>query len=93
MYAEKPEQDGTAHPQPFGAEPPTGDSNTDARKLGADYQNELMARCARGDHDPKTNYGTVGILWAVCCFPCGLYCLSKDKQRRCVRCGVRVDQP
>ncbi|EKM59148.1 uncharacterized protein PHACADRAFT_205323 [Phanerochaete carnosa HHB-10118-sp] len=60
-------------------------------KVGVDYQNELMARCARGNHDAVTKYGTFGIIMAIVCFPCGLICLCSDKQKRCVRCGVRVD--
>ncbi|GJE84113.1 hypothetical protein PsYK624_001880 [Phanerochaete sordida] len=64
---------------------------SDAAKLGAEYQSELMARCARGDHDVETKYGTFGIIMAIVCFPCGLFCLCSDKQKRCVRCGVRVE--
>ena len=35
----------------------------------------VMARCARGEHDPETKYGVVGIILAIVCFPCGLICL------------------
>ena len=35
----------------------------------------VMARCARGDHDVETKYGTFGIIMAIVCFPCGLFCL------------------
>ncbi|KAI0701794.1 hypothetical protein BC835DRAFT_1264570, partial [Cytidiella melzeri] len=51
--------------------------------------NAVMARCARGEHDPETKYGLFGILCAILCFPCGLICLCTDKKRRCVRCGDR----
>jgi len=58
--------------------------------LGAQYQNEMYARCARGDHDVSTRYGICGIICAVALFPCGLLCLLADRQKRCSRCGSRV---
>ncbi|KAI0092081.1 hypothetical protein BDY19DRAFT_928230 [Irpex rosettiformis] len=57
--------------------------------VGMMYQEELMARCARGQHDPQTKFGLLGILCAIFCFPCGLLCLCADRESRCVRCGVQ----
>ncbi|THG94265.1 hypothetical protein EW026_g7170 [Hermanssonia centrifuga] len=56
-------------------------------KVGSQYQNELLARCARGQHDVETKYGMCGIITAIACFPCGLICLFKDSKKRCARCG------
>ncbi|KAI0347186.1 hypothetical protein BDW22DRAFT_503019 [Trametopsis cervina] len=58
------------------------------KPAGVQYQEQLMERCARGEHDPETKYGTLGIILAIVCFPCGLICLCSDKKKRCVRCGV-----
>ncbi|THH18108.1 hypothetical protein EUX98_g9014 [Antrodiella citrinella] len=43
--------------------------------IGSQYQEELMARCARGDHCFETKYGIVGIIMAIALFPIGLSCL------------------
>jgi len=58
--------------------------------VGSQYQQRLLARCARGDHDPKTEYGVCGIITAVICFPIGLICLFSDREVKCARCGVRI---
>ncbi|PWN91532.1 hypothetical protein FA10DRAFT_265381 [Acaromyces ingoldii] len=54
---------------------------------GAAYQQQLMAQCARGNHSYDTKFGVVGIIVAVCCFPCGLIALCIDKKEVCTRCG------
>ncbi|KII88414.1 hypothetical protein PLICRDRAFT_110976 [Plicaturopsis crispa FD-325 SS-3] len=61
-------------------------------QIGAQYQQELFARCARGDHERKTEYGICGIITAVLCFPCGLICLFSDSEQKCSRCGVRLEK-
>ncbi|KAI1790166.1 hypothetical protein LXA43DRAFT_891576 [Ganoderma leucocontextum] len=58
---------------------------------GVQYQQQLYAMCASGNHDVTTKYGMVGILTAVFCFPIGLLALLVDKERRCVRCGALVN--
>ncbi|KAI0712260.1 hypothetical protein C8Q76DRAFT_482262 [Earliella scabrosa] len=50
----------------------------------------VFAMCAQGNHDIETKYGVAGIITAVLCFPCGLFCLFADTEKRCVRCGTRV---
>lgn len=37
-----------------------------------------MARCARGEHQIETNYGTAGIIMAILFFPFGLACLKSN---------------
>ncbi|KAI0766372.1 hypothetical protein BD413DRAFT_481104, partial [Trametes elegans] len=59
--------------------------------VGQQYQNELMAMCATGNHDVSKKYGVAGIICAILCFPCGLICLFSDVEKRCVRCGVMVE--
>ncbi|KAH9936218.1 uncharacterized protein B0H18DRAFT_972862 [Fomitopsis serialis] len=44
-------------------------------QLGYNYQLELMARCARGEHQVSTKYGVVGIICSVALFPVGMLCL------------------
>ncbi|KAI0766371.1 hypothetical protein BD413DRAFT_615173 [Trametes elegans] len=57
---------------------------------GQQYQEKLMAKCAAGEHDVKRKYGPRGIMWGVCCFPCGMRQLEADSELRCMRCGERV---
>ncbi|XP_076054083.1 membrane protein BRI3-like [Oratosquilla oratoria] len=33
------------------------------------------------------NFTTCGIIWAICCFPCGLICLLTQKEKKCSHCG------
>ncbi|KAI0372267.1 hypothetical protein BV20DRAFT_940334 [Pilatotrama ljubarskyi] len=42
---------------------------------GKQYQDNLMAMCAAGNHDVSKKYGICGIICAVLLFPCGLICL------------------
>ncbi|KAH9949822.1 hypothetical protein B0H21DRAFT_69023 [Amylocystis lapponica] len=58
--------------------------------LALQYQHQLLARCARGDHDIHRKYGILGIVGAVVLFPCGLICLFIDSEEKCARCGVPV---
>ncbi|CAL1705958.1 unnamed protein product [Somion occarium] len=60
------------------------------KDIGANFQQELYARCARGDHDIEKKYGPCGIITALACFPCGLICLFKDVTKKCSRCGTVV---
>ncbi|KDQ60988.1 hypothetical protein JAAARDRAFT_191111 [Jaapia argillacea MUCL 33604] len=60
-------------------------------QLGQEYQQRLLAQCARGMHDSKTDYGIGGIIAAIVCFPIGLICLCVDRETKCTRCGVRLD--
>ncbi|KAL1712108.1 hypothetical protein EV715DRAFT_297382 [Schizophyllum commune] len=62
-----------------------------AAQVGEQYRAELFAQCAQGIHDPKRKYGACGIITAVLCFPCGLICLFSDAEKRCTRCGVKVE--
>jgi hypothetical protein len=43
--------------------------------IGDEYHRQLLARCARGNHEPKRHYGVLGIVFAVILFPVGLLCL------------------
>ncbi|KAK7677739.1 hypothetical protein QCA50_019291 [Cerrena zonata] len=44
-------------------------------QIGAQYQQQLYARCARGDHDIEMKHGVCGVIAAVLLFPIGLICL------------------
>jgi len=59
--------------------------------MGEDYRNQLLARCAQGNHESRRHFGVIGILLAVFLFPIGLFCLGVDSERNCSRCGVRLD--
>ncbi|KAI0087892.1 hypothetical protein BDY19DRAFT_953707 [Irpex rosettiformis] len=59
-------------------------------QIGSQYQQELFARCARGDHVVDTKYGPCGIITAVICFPIGLIALFVDREKKCSRCGVKI---
>lgn len=74
-----------AGPGPGAPQPP----QTDAQ-LAAQYQQQLFARCARGDHDVSKKYGPCGIITAVLLFPIGLICLFMDVDKKCARCGVDI---
>ncbi|TBU29953.1 hypothetical protein BD311DRAFT_247430 [Dichomitus squalens] len=56
------------------------------------FENAVIAMCAQRNYDAKTKYGVVGTILAVVCFPCGLFALLCDHEKRCVRCGVRVHE-
>ncbi|KAJ3539039.1 hypothetical protein NM688_g6425 [Phlebia brevispora] len=64
-------------PQPYapspGVAPPQGVMSE--AQIGTMYQQQLFARCARGDHDVTRKYGACGIITAVILFPIGLICL------------------
>ncbi|KAH8104755.1 hypothetical protein BXZ70DRAFT_614152 [Cristinia sonorae] len=55
---------------------------------GSQFQQELWARCARGDHDYETKYGIGGIILGILFFPIGLICLFMDVEKKCTRCGA-----
>ncbi|KAI0667617.1 hypothetical protein C8Q78DRAFT_1051799 [Trametes maxima] len=57
---------------------------------GAQYQQQLFAMCAAGQHDVTTKHGIAGIIGAILLFPIGLLCLFLDVEKRCVRCGARL---
>lgn len=63
----------------------------EAVEQGRRYQEQLLARCAAGDHAPYYSYGPAGIISSVLLFPVGLVCLCLDRERRCARCGERLD--
>ncbi|CAL1708292.1 unnamed protein product [Somion occarium] len=62
----------------------------DGKNEGANFQQELYARCARGEHDVEKKYGPCGIITAIMCFPCGLICLFNDITKKCARCGTII---
>ncbi|KII86995.1 hypothetical protein PLICRDRAFT_113613, partial [Plicaturopsis crispa FD-325 SS-3] len=61
-------------------------------QVGAQYQQDLYAQCAQGNHETKRVFGVCGIITAVLCFPCGLICLFSDSEQKCSRCGVRLEK-
>ncbi|KAI5892060.1 uncharacterized protein SCHCODRAFT_02502932 [Schizophyllum commune H4-8] len=71
--------------------PPQAQQPMSIAQVGEQYQAELFAKCAQGSHVVKKHYGTCGIVWAIVCFPLGLICLCRDREKRCVRCNVRID--
>ncbi|KAK7692010.1 hypothetical protein QCA50_005415 [Cerrena zonata] len=76
-----------AEPQHY---PPTTSplSQTGKTEIRNQFQAQLFARCARGDHEIIKKYGKGGIICAVICFPVGWICLLLDVQKKCSRCGV-----
>ncbi|KAI0789693.1 hypothetical protein C8Q75DRAFT_147972 [Abortiporus biennis] len=81
---------GGGMPQPqIGDVPQQQQLNNDVT-VGTQFQNQLYAQCAQGNHDTVRKYGQCGIITAVCCFPCGLLAMLFDYEERCARCGVRV---
>ncbi|KAI9446369.1 hypothetical protein H4582DRAFT_1905215 [Lactarius indigo] len=57
---------------------------------GEQYRNQMLALCARGDHDVVTSFGLCGIICAILLFPIGLIFLCIDTEKKCARCGVRL---
>lgn len=47
-----------------------------------------LALCQQKGHEPMTNYGTLGILSAIFCFPVGIICCLLDQRTMCRRCGT-----
>ncbi|KAI0657328.1 hypothetical protein C8Q70DRAFT_935011 [Cubamyces menziesii] len=77
----------------YGAAPPGAGYPPQAAPVqhaGAQYQEQLLAMCASGNHDVQTKHGIAGIIGAIIFFPIGLLCLLVDVEKRCVRCGARV---
>ncbi|KAL1701386.1 hypothetical protein EV121DRAFT_294292 [Schizophyllum commune] len=79
----QPQEQSHLHPPP--------PQQMSAAQVGEQYRAELLAQCAQGIHDPQRKYGVCGIITAVLCFPCGLICLFSDAEKRCTRCGVKVE--
>ncbi|KAK7692319.1 hypothetical protein QCA50_003944 [Cerrena zonata] len=69
--------------------PPTEMSDA---QLGTMFQNQLYARCARGDHSLVSKHGAVGIICAVIMFPIGFTCFFLDVEKKCERCGTVVSR-
>ncbi|TFY62474.1 hypothetical protein EVJ58_g3852 [Rhodofomes roseus] len=63
--------------------------NTEAQ-IGFNYQLELMAKCARGEHQITKKYGVIGIICSVALFPVGMLALLCDNTKKCDRCGLIV---
>ncbi|KAI0035934.1 hypothetical protein K488DRAFT_82546 [Vararia minispora EC-137] len=82
----------TSYPQPiYTGSPGQYPSPAAYINIGAQYQHQLFAKCAQGDHDVTTTFGLCGIICAVLLFPFGLVCLCMDSEKKCARCGARVD--
>ncbi|KAJ3512752.1 hypothetical protein NLJ89_g3341 [Agrocybe chaxingu] len=67
-------------------------SPTSAATLGQQYRDQLFAQCALGNHEKTTRYGICGIIAAIVLFPFGLICLFTDTEKKCARCGVRLEK-
>ncbi|KAH9936181.1 uncharacterized protein B0H18DRAFT_1113614 [Fomitopsis serialis] len=57
-------------------------------QVGYNYQLEMMAKCARGEHQLTKKYGPAGIICSVFLFPVGLLFLLCDNKKKCERCGA-----
>ncbi|KAN0140721.1 hypothetical protein V8E53_001165 [Lactarius tabidus] len=57
---------------------------------GRQYRDQMLALCARGEHDVVTSFGLCGIICAILLFPIGLIFLCIDTEKKCARCGVRL---
>ncbi|KAI0335800.1 hypothetical protein GY45DRAFT_704142 [Cubamyces sp. BRFM 1775] len=82
QYAAPPGPPHQVPPFPPGAAPPipsppgaSSAPQATVLSVGAQYQEQLLAKCAVGDHDMVTKHGAGGIIAAVCLFPIGLLCL------------------
>ncbi|KAI0335799.1 hypothetical protein GY45DRAFT_1316525 [Cubamyces sp. BRFM 1775] len=78
----------------YGAPPPGAGYPPQAappvQNVGAQYQEQLLAMCASGNHDVQKKHGIAGIIAAILFFPIGLLCLVADVEKRCVRCGAHL---
>ncbi|CAK9785962.1 unnamed protein product [Cutaneotrichosporon oleaginosum] len=45
-----------------------------------------------GGHEPQSRPGLVGVLIAICFFPCGLVALCIDEERKCKHCGYLIEE-
>lgn len=59
-------------------------------QAGRRYHDQLLARCAKGQHEATTKFGPCGIITSVIMFPIGLLCLMVDQEKRCSRCGAKI---
>ncbi|KAI9509659.1 hypothetical protein F5148DRAFT_725498 [Russula earlei] len=59
--------------------------------LGRQYRDQLLAQCARGNHVEITSFGLCGIICAILLFPIGLIFLCIDAEKKCSRCGKRLN--
>ncbi|KZV69031.1 hypothetical protein PENSPDRAFT_581602, partial [Peniophora sp. CONT] len=55
------------------------------------YHTPVLIRCAQGEHEVTTTFGLCGIICAVLIFPLGLICLCLDSEKKCARCGTRIE--
>ncbi|KAJ9083629.1 hypothetical protein DSO57_1032830 [Entomophthora muscae] len=44
-----------------------------------------------GNHDFEGEFTCCGIMWAIFCFPCGLFCCCCLRVHRCNKCGLVED--
>ncbi|EPT05142.1 hypothetical protein FOMPIDRAFT_1139162 [Fomitopsis schrenkii] len=65
-------------------------TNVEAQ-IGYDYQLQLMAKCARGEHQVSRKYGVVGIIFGVALFPVGMLVMLCDRKKKCDRCGLIIE--
>lgn len=77
-------------PQPMPGLLPLTEAQLAEMQLGSMFQNQLFARCARGDHDIVRKHGALGIICAVILFPIGFTCFFLDVQKKCARCGTVI---
>ncbi|EIM90084.1 uncharacterized protein STEHIDRAFT_92810 [Stereum hirsutum FP-91666 SS1] len=86
-----------ARPPAAAAYPPPGSPYTDRANpygnqwVGDSYRTQFLHRCNQGDHDVTTSFGLCGIVCAILLFPIGLMCLVIDTEKKCARCGARID--
>ncbi|VDC00649.1 unnamed protein product [Peniophora sp. CBMAI 1063] len=59
--------------------------------MGPPFNSQLLIRCAQGEHEVTTTFGLCGIICAVLIFPLGLICLCLDSEKKCSRCGTRIE--
>jgi len=41
-------------------------------------------------HDFSKEFTCCGILWGICCFPCGLACCFTMRKNVCIHCGKEI---
>ncbi|KAI0826900.1 hypothetical protein BC628DRAFT_1338725 [Trametes gibbosa] len=84
------------YPQYTGGSPPgyppqPGPPQAPLLSAGAQYQQQLFAMCAAGNHDIQSKHGIAGIIGAIVFFPIGLLCLMADTEKRMKTCSVSAD--
>ena len=82
----------TTQPPPNYQPPPNGQQpqlQMQPMQNGMVNPQMMQAACV---HSYKTEYSTCGLVWLVCCFPCGIICFLDSRRYICLNCGMESKQ-